>query len=103
MNAPETTMTGDDHNLAGEFIEIEPPDRVSFTWAWSSAPEVQSVVTYALSDAGAGRTTLTLTHEKLPSGATGTGTAGTPRSTGSWPIWLVRRATCHRSYPARNG
>lgn len=59
--------SGDPHNVRGEFLEIDEPNRVSFTWAWYSAPEAISVVTYALTDAAEGGTTLTLTHERLPS------------------------------------
>jgi len=59
--------TGKDISVGGEFLEVDEPNRVSFTWAWYTAPEVVSVVTYALSDAGNNQTTLTLTHEKHPS------------------------------------
>ena len=59
--------SGDEISVGGEFIDIDEPNRVSFTWAWFSAPDAKSVVTYALSDGGNGRTTLTLTHEQLPS------------------------------------
>ena len=59
--------TGSDFSVGGEFIEIDAPNRVSFTWAWFSTPEAVTMVTYVLSDAGNGRTTLTLTHEQFPS------------------------------------
>lgn len=53
------------HNVRGEFVEVDEPNRVSFTWAWYSVPEAVSLVTYALKDLGDGRTSLTLTHERF--------------------------------------
>ena len=58
--------SGDPHDLFGEFVEIDEPNKVSFTWNWAAAPTDPSLVTYVLSDAGDGKTTLTLTHERLP-------------------------------------
>jgi uncharacterized protein YndB with AHSA1/START domain len=61
-------MTGDDceeHNVLGEYVELDAPRKVVLTWAWRSTPDQVSQVTYALSPAGDGRTTLTLTHERL--------------------------------------
>jgi uncharacterized protein YndB with AHSA1/START domain len=40
---------------------------VVFTWAWRSTPDRVSQVTYALKPESPGRTTLTLTHERLAS------------------------------------
>jgi len=61
-------MVGDDgeeHNVSGEYVEIDAPHKAVFTWAWRSTPDRVSRVTYALTPAGDGRTTLTLTHERL--------------------------------------
>lgn len=61
-------MIGDnceEHNVSGEYVEIDAPRRVVFTWAWRSTPDRVSQVTYALTPAGDGKTTLTLTHERL--------------------------------------
>lgn len=61
-------MTGDnceEHSVSGEYVELDPPRKAVFTWAWRSTPDRISQVTYLLSPAGAGRTTLTLTHERL--------------------------------------
>lgn len=61
-------MIGDnceEHNVSGEYVEVDAPRKVAFTWAWRSTPERVSQVTYALSPASEGRTTLTLTHERL--------------------------------------
>jgi uncharacterized protein YndB with AHSA1/START domain len=61
-------MIGDnceEHNVSGEYVEVDPPRKVVFTWAWRSTPDRVSQVTYALKLETAGRTTLTLTHERL--------------------------------------
>jgi uncharacterized protein YndB with AHSA1/START domain len=61
-------MIGDnceEHNISGEYVEIDAPRKVVFTWAWRSTPDRVSQVTYALTSADEGRTTLTLTHERL--------------------------------------
>jgi uncharacterized protein YndB with AHSA1/START domain len=61
-------MIGDnceEHNVSGEYVEVDAPNKVVFTWAWRSTPDRVSQVTYALSADGGGRTTLTLTHERL--------------------------------------
>ena len=41
--------SADRYIVSGEFIEIEAPQRVSFTWAWYTTPDRISHVTYALS------------------------------------------------------
>ena len=56
--------SGESHNVKGEFVEVDEPNRVSFTWAWYSTPDRVSLVTYALTDHG-DSTTLTLTHERF--------------------------------------
>ena len=56
-----------EHNVSGEYTEVDPPHRVAFTWAWHSTPDHVSLVTYALTPVDAGNTTLTLTHERLAS------------------------------------
>ncbi len=57
--------TGTPHNVGGEFVEVDPPKRVSFTWAWYSTPGKVSQVTYAVSATEDGKATLTLTHQRL--------------------------------------
>ncbi|MEO1493623.1 MAG: SRPBCC domain-containing protein [Pseudomonadota bacterium] len=49
----------------GAFTEIDAPNTVSFTWAWTGTPERVSQVTYRLSAVDADRTTLTLTHDRF--------------------------------------
>jgi uncharacterized protein YndB with AHSA1/START domain len=53
----------------GEYVEIDPPHRVAFTWGWEnetmSLPPGSSVVEVSLSAEGDG-TRLTLLHRELP-------------------------------------
>lgn len=54
-----------DFGVSGEYVEVKPPYRLSFTWQWPGEPE-QTLVTVDLSrtgDAG-GQTRLTLVHER---------------------------------------
>lgn len=62
MVSPE----GKPHNVGGEYLEVDPPNGVSFTWAWENEPSEVSHVSYALFPADNG-TTLMLTHSRLPS------------------------------------
>ena len=57
--------TGNPHNVKGEFVEVDAPNKVSFSWAWYSDPEAVSLVTYALKDLGDGTTSMTLTHTRF--------------------------------------
>lgn len=52
----------------GEFVEVEPPHRVVFTWGWEEHPLVpqgSSTVEVVLDEVD-GVTTVTLTHRGLP-------------------------------------
>ena len=49
----------------GEYLEIDPPSRLSFTWTSKNTDLQPTVVTIELRDAGGG-TELTLTHRRLP-------------------------------------
>ena len=49
----------------GEYLVIEPPSRLSFTWTSVNTDLRPTVVTVELRDTGSG-TELTLTHERLP-------------------------------------
>ena len=62
MVSPE----GNPHNVGGEYLEIDPPNSVAFTWAWANEPDEVSHVRYNLTRAEAG-TMLTLIHSRLPS------------------------------------
>jgi uncharacterized protein YndB with AHSA1/START domain len=56
------TTDGEVHTMSGEYIEIDPPRRLSFTW--SSHVAADTVVTIDLSPADGG-TEMTLTHSGL--------------------------------------
>ena len=49
----------------GEYLEIEPPRRLAFTWTWDDDPEVETQVTIDLEPAGE-QTRMILRHERLP-------------------------------------
>lgn len=49
----------------GEYLVIEPPSRLSFTWISVNTENRPSVVTIELAEIGGG-TELTLTHRRLP-------------------------------------
>jgi uncharacterized protein YndB with AHSA1/START domain len=59
------SISGDeDHTVAGVYREIDPPNRLSFTWAWQGdeMPGVETLVTLDFAAAGTG-TLMTLTQE----------------------------------------
>ena len=60
-------MHGEENNyeMTGEYVEIDPPERLSFTWN-SHATVEGSLVTLEFHDRGE-ETELVLTHERLPS------------------------------------
>ena len=58
------TDDGAYHEVGGEYLEVTPPLRLVFNWAWHSTPERVSQVTIALRPEG-GITLLTLTHDKF--------------------------------------
>ncbi len=55
---------GTEHRVGGIYREIVPGKKLSFTWAWESTPENESLVTIELRQNGVG-TELTLTHTKF--------------------------------------
>lgn len=54
-----------DYEMTGEYVEIEPPARIAFTWI-SHTAAAGSLVTLEFYDRGE-ETELILTHERLPS------------------------------------
>lgn len=63
MRDPESGQT---HTVVGEYREVQPPERLVYTWTWESNPtemqgSVGSVVTVEFVDDG-GATTVELTH-----------------------------------------
>jgi uncharacterized protein YndB with AHSA1/START domain len=59
---------GDAIHVIGEFRVVEPPRRLEYTWLWQNNEEWKepSVVIVEFNPAGANRTELVLTHERLP-------------------------------------
>lgn len=64
----EIVMHGDETVYAhhGEYLAIDPPKRLVFTWFSDSLPEARTRVTVELAPAEGGTTHLTLVHEDLP-------------------------------------
>ena len=61
-------MKGDGRVIehTGEYLEIDPPRRLVFTWVSPYTGSVPSVITVELNDAGDGLTDLRLVHVQLP-------------------------------------
>lgn len=57
-------MSDDEHNVSGVYREIVPNEKLSFTWAWRSTPERESLVTVTFKKDGEG-TIMTLLHEQF--------------------------------------
>ena len=55
---------GTEHRVGGVYREIVPGKKLSFTWAWESTPENESLVTIELRKNGTG-TELKLAHTKF--------------------------------------
>lgn len=53
--------------VSGEYVAVDPPRRLAFTWRWDGEAE-ETLVTLVLADDGAG-TELQLTHEHFADGA----------------------------------
>ncbi len=63
------TSSGEEHRVGGVYREVVPNEKLTFTWAWRSTPERESLVTVTLAGDGDG-TALTLTHERFFDDAT---------------------------------
>jgi len=57
-------MADDEHDVSGVYREIVPNERISFTWAWKSTPERESLVTVTIKPDGDG-SIMTLLHEQF--------------------------------------
>lgn len=57
-------QNGEHHSVGGLYREVVPNRKLSFTWAWQSTPERESLVTIDIVPANDG-STLTLTHEQF--------------------------------------
>jgi uncharacterized protein YndB with AHSA1/START domain len=74
--------------MMGEFVEVDPPNRISFTWGWErdlyDVPPQSTEVDVSLTPDGDG-TVLRLTHRRIPQPAV-------PLHTGGWSHYLPRLA-----------
>ena len=62
MRAPDGTL----HRVTGTYREVDPPNRLVYTWLWETTPgATETLVTVEFHDR-AGRTEVVLTHERLP-------------------------------------
>ena len=57
-------MADDEHDVSGVYREIVPNEKISFTWAWKSTPERESLVTVTIRPDGDGAI-MTLLHEQF--------------------------------------
>ena len=62
--AVKMVMSDDEHNVSGVYREIVANEKLSFTWAWRSTPERESLVTVTFKKDGDG-TIMTLLHEQF--------------------------------------
>lgn len=69
------------HDVYGVYQVVQPFRRLSFTWAWRTTPERESLVTIELSPAGAG-TEMVFRHERFFD------TAARDRHRGGWTSML---------------
>lgn len=58
------TDDGEQHQVGGKYLEVEPNAKLVFTWAWHSTPERESLVTVTIKGEGS-HTLLTLLHAQL--------------------------------------
>jgi len=58
------TPDGEQHRVSGRYEEVEPPSRLSFTWAWQSTPERVSFVTVRIEPDGDG-TLMHFRHDRF--------------------------------------
>ncbi|MBU8539515.1 SRPBCC family protein [Falsiroseomonas tokyonensis] len=59
------------HEVGGRYLELEPEQRIVFTWAWASTPERESRVTVRFRPLEAD-TEVTLTHDRFADSDTAT-------------------------------
>jgi uncharacterized protein YndB with AHSA1/START domain len=77
------------NTAVGEFIEIDPPRRVVFTWGWEGSAELppgSSRVEITFADVGGGETLVRLVHSGMPDDTRDGNAAG-------WDHCLARPAT----------
>lgn len=60
------SLPGRELVVTGEYLAIDRPDRLAFTWRCSDTGDLQSVVAVTFAPHGAGETLMTITHSLLP-------------------------------------
>ncbi|HKE95305.1 MAG TPA: SRPBCC domain-containing protein [Povalibacter sp.] len=55
---------GAEHTCSGDYIDVQPFDKLSFTWHWKSEPGVETLVTVAFRPEGTG-TRMVFEHSRL--------------------------------------
>lgn len=55
----------DTHIVVGEFVELTPNKKVSYSWAWEGQPPIDTLVTFELIADGA-KTKLAFSHDGFP-------------------------------------
>lgn len=55
----------DDFGISGEYVSLEPPHRLVFTWRWHGEPAETLVTIELAAGAGPGNTVMTLVHERF--------------------------------------
>ncbi len=58
------TLDGQQHDVSGQYMIVEPHRKLVFTWAWKSTPERESQVTLTFLPSGGG-TEFTMLHEQF--------------------------------------
>jgi uncharacterized protein YndB with AHSA1/START domain len=64
----QSGCSGPDHEHRGEYLAIEPPSLLSFTWISKATDLRTTIVTIEFLERGSG-TELVLTHQRLPQAA----------------------------------
>lgn len=84
--------------VSGNYVTLEPPHRLAFTWSCSTWPDpaAQSLVTVTISADGPAASLLTIEHTLLPSGLTGQHARG-------WALIAVQLADVLRRRPTVPG
>lgn len=81
--------------VTGNYVTLEPPHRLAFTWSCSTWPDpaVQSLVTVTIDADGPGGSLLTIEHALLPSGLTSQHARGWTRIGAQLADVVRRRST----------
>jgi uncharacterized protein YndB with AHSA1/START domain len=59
------TPDGETQRASGEYLQVEPPHRLVFSWAWKGTPERVSRISIELAPAAQGGTDLRFVHDRF--------------------------------------